>query len=59
VSDRESIPCPICAHFGETQITSFSPYVIESGFNKDIGTWVNGPKEYKKFLKDNHMEEIY
>ena len=52
--------CPKCKNgFGEVQISLSNPYTIKSGYNKDIGVDVTGPKQYRQFLKDNHMEEVY
>lgn len=60
VDNRNSLVCPECQRAtGDIQISLSNPYTIKSGFNKDIGVEVTGPKQYREFLKDNHMEEVY
>ncbi len=62
VKDRNEQECHNQEHpvvHGKVQISLSNPYVIKSGWNKDIEQHVTGPKQYRKFLKDNHMEEVY
>ncbi len=60
VNERYCHLCPKCeAKTGIVQISLSNPYVIKSGWNSDIEQHITGPKQYKEFLKDNHMEEVY